>query len=177
MTATFLSGAGLPGVTRARLEGPRRPYATPGPKIGTTRALRRRQLLTNHSHAALPWRVSRASQRDSSSKWPAGPPGADALKNTSTPTRERLAYPHRPRDRGSLNHVLDGASFPIRGKVLVNEWTSSRIAPGSSRRRRHPAPKPAGRPTPMGHARGAATAGEEETVRPRTATARTPHLS
>ena len=49
----FLSGVDA-GSMRARLESPRPSYATPGPRIGTTRAPRRRQLPTNHGHAALP---------------------------------------------------------------------------------------------------------------------------
>ena len=114
MTPRFLSGVGA-GAMWARSESPRRPYATPGCQTGTTRARRRRQILTNHSHAALPWRVTRAYQSDSSSKWPARQPGADALGNMSTPSRQRLGGAHRPRDRGCPNQVLDGASFQIRG--------------------------------------------------------------
>ena len=37
--------------------------------------------------------------------------------NMSAPTRERLACPHRPRDRGSPKKVLDGPSFHISAKA------------------------------------------------------------
>ena len=65
---SFLGGVAA-GTMGARLESPRRTYATPGPRTGTTRAPRRRQLPTNHGHAALP-RVTRVYQLDSSSKPP-----------------------------------------------------------------------------------------------------------
>src|SRR3989442_13965353 len=45
---------------RARLESPRASYATPGVRIGTTRAPRRRQLPTKRCHAALLFGATRA---------------------------------------------------------------------------------------------------------------------
>jgi transposase len=65
---SFLGGVAA-GTMGARLESPRRTYATPGPRTGTTRAPRRRPLPTNHGHAALP-RATRVYQLDSSSKPP-----------------------------------------------------------------------------------------------------------
>src|SRR5262249_23711769 len=65
---TVLSGGG-PGLTRARLESPRASYATPDQPIRTTRAPRRRQLPTNHGHAARPW-ATPGYQLDSSSTPP-----------------------------------------------------------------------------------------------------------
>src|SRR5919108_4944891 len=67
-------GEGLRGMLmcdgggRTRPESPRRYYATPDLGIGATRAPRRRQLPTNHGHAALPSGVIRAYQSDSSSR-------------------------------------------------------------------------------------------------------------
>ena len=81
MTCRFLSGVG-PEPMRARLESPRANYATLGLPTGTTRALRQRQLPTNHGHAALPSRVTRAYQRDSSSKPPLRSRPAGALRNS-----------------------------------------------------------------------------------------------
>ena len=105
MTARFLSGVGA-GAMRARSESPPRPCATPRCQTGTTRALRRRQLPTNHCHAALPWRVTRASQRDSSSKPPARPPGVDPLGNLP-PQPDNGSHVHTDREmEGALIKCL-----------------------------------------------------------------------
>ena len=84
MTTRFLSGVGGRAM-RARLESPRASYATPGPGIGTTRAPRRRQLPTNHGHAARPLGATRAYQPDSSSKTPHPPLRVGALRNSLFP--------------------------------------------------------------------------------------------
>src|SRR5207245_2379596 len=60
----FPSGVGH-GAMRARLQSPRASYATPGFRIGTTRAPRRRQLPTKRCHAALLFGATRAYQPDS----------------------------------------------------------------------------------------------------------------
>ena len=83
----FLSGVAA-GTMRARLESPRLTYATPGPRIGTTRAPRRRQLPTNHGHAALP-PATRGYQLDSSSK----PPHRDRRRRPQEPLRSTSAEP------------------------------------------------------------------------------------
>ena len=49
----FLRGVAA-GTMQARLESPRRTYATPGPGTGTTRAPRRRPLPTNHGLRLCP---------------------------------------------------------------------------------------------------------------------------
>lgn len=97
---TFLSSGGA-GVMRARLESPRANYATPAP-TRMTRALRQRQLPTNHGHAARPLGATRAYQPDSSSKTPHRPPRAVALRNSF----ER-------RGPGPPNNLVDGRSFHI----------------------------------------------------------------
>jgi hypothetical protein len=74
------SGGG--GAMWARLESPRASYATPATSR-TTRAPRRRQLPTNHRHAARPLGATRAYQRDSSSKAPHPPLRVAALRNAS----------------------------------------------------------------------------------------------
>ncbi len=88
--------------TIGRLESPRSSYATPAPSSGTTRASRRRQLPTNHSHAARPLGATRAYQRDSSSK-PLHPSlRVAALRNSS---EKRGSDPPK--------NSLDGRSFHI----------------------------------------------------------------
>src|SRR5262249_42357981 len=72
----FLGGVGA-GAMRTRLESPRVCYATPGLPIGTTRASRRRQLPTNHGHAALPSPVIRAYQ----------PPSPESTESPRSGTR------------------------------------------------------------------------------------------
>jgi hypothetical protein len=69
LTTRFPNDVGA-GALRARLESPRVNYATPSHRIGTTRAVRRRQLPTKQCHAALPSTAIRAYQSDSSSKPP-----------------------------------------------------------------------------------------------------------
>src|SRR5437016_9029116 len=98
---------------RARLESPRASYATPGFRIGTTRAPRRRQLPTKRCHAALLFGATRAYQPDSSSKPLHRQPRAGVLGKSSMPTREILGRQHRPRDRGCRHKPLDGWSFHI----------------------------------------------------------------
>lgn len=80
MGFNFLSGVGRAPMW-ARLESPRAHYATLGPRTETTRANRRRHLPTNHGHAALPIRVTRAYQSDSSSKPPHRMRAVNALRN------------------------------------------------------------------------------------------------
>src|SRR5205809_1738693 len=77
-------------ILRARLESPRASYATPGFRIGTTRAPRRRQLPTKRCHAALLFGATRAYQPDSSSKPLHRQPRAGVLGKSSMPTREIL---------------------------------------------------------------------------------------
>ena len=90
----------------ARLESPRASYATPAPPSGTTRAPRRRQLPTNHGHAARPLGATRAYQPDSSSKTPHPPLRVGALRNSS-PARSKLRGFDPPKN------LLDGRSFHI----------------------------------------------------------------
>src|SRR5206468_1781252 len=104
---------GQPDEMRARLESPRASYATPGFRIGTTRAPRRRQLPTKRCHAALLFGATRAYQPDSSSKPLHRQPRAGVLGKSSMPTREILGRQHRPRDRGCRHKPLDGWSFHI----------------------------------------------------------------
>jgi hypothetical protein len=80
VTDSFLSDADT-HVMRARQESPRANYATLALRNETTRALRRRQLPTNHGHAALSFRTTRAYQPDSSSKPPHHPLRVGALRN------------------------------------------------------------------------------------------------
>src|SRR5437899_7632101 len=98
---------------RARLESPRASYATPGFRIGTTRAPRRRQLPTKRCHAALLFGATRAYQPDSSSKPLHRQPRAGALGKLSPLTRPRLGRQHRRRDRGRRYKPLDSWSFHI----------------------------------------------------------------
>jgi len=112
VTPRFPSGVGH-GAMRARLESPRASYATPGFRIGTTRAPRRRQLPTKRCHAALLFGATRAYQPDSSSKPLHRQPRAGVLGNLSTLTRVMLGRQHRPRDRGRRNNPLDSWSFHI----------------------------------------------------------------
>lgn len=112
MTPRFLSGVGH-GAMRARLESPRASYATPGFRIGTTRAPRRRQLPTKRCHAALLFGATRAYQPDSSSKPLHRQPRAGVLGNLSLLTRAMLGRQHRPRDRGRRYNPLDSWSFHI----------------------------------------------------------------
>ncbi len=100
-------------------------YATPGLGIGMTRATRRRQLPTNHGHAALPLGVTRAYQPDSSSKPPHRAPSADALRNLSASVK-------RASNERERNEMLDGWSFHI-SRMLnhANSWNP----PHATRRR------------------------------------------
>jgi hypothetical protein len=106
----FLRSGGA-GVMWARLESPRASYATPDLQPRTTRASRRRQLPTNHGHAALPL-ATRVYQPDSSSKTPYPPLRAVALRN---PCEKRGSDPPKI--------SLDGRSFHIRAG-----WTSGPTA-------------------------------------------------
>src|SRR5207245_11592693 len=108
----FPSGVGH-GAMRARLESPRASYATPGFRIGTTRAPRRRQLPTKQCHAALLFGVTRAYQPDSSSKPLHGQPRAGVLGKLSLLTRAILRRQLRPRDRRRRYKPLDSWSFHI----------------------------------------------------------------
>src|SRR4029434_5617106 len=112
MTPRFPSAVGH-GAMRARLESPRASYATPGVRIGTTRAPRRRQLPTKRCHAALLLGVPRAYQPDSSSKPLHRQPCAGVLGNPSVLPPEPRECPHRPRDRKRRHTPLDGRSFHI----------------------------------------------------------------
>jgi hypothetical protein len=103
VTITFL-GVG-DGAMRARLESPRLRYATPNPAIPATRASRRRQLPTNHGHAALPPRAIREYQLDSSSKPPHRQPRAGAPRNSVAPIRGPSS--------ATCKKPLDGRSFHI----------------------------------------------------------------
>src|SRR5437773_8046527 len=103
------------GAMWARLESPRASYATPATS-GTTRAPRRRQLPTNHRHAARPLGATRAYQRDPSSKTPHPPLPVAALRNSSET---------RGSDPPKIS--LDGRSFHIsysRASVLRPRITS-----------------------------------------------------
>ena len=104
MTIPFLGGVGA-GAMRARLESPRVRYATPDPAIPATRASRRRQLPTNHGHAALPSRAIREYQLDSSSKPPRRQPRAGAPRNSVAPIRGPSS--------ARCSNPLDGRSFHI----------------------------------------------------------------
>src|SRR2546425_1482422 len=112
MTPRFPSGVGH-GAMRARLESPRASYATPGVRIGTTRAPRRRQLPTKRCHAALLFGATRAYQPDSSSKPLHRQPRVGVLGNSSTFARAIRGRQHRPRDRGRRYKPLDSWSFHI----------------------------------------------------------------
>jgi hypothetical protein len=112
VTPRFPSGVGR-GAMWARLESPRANYATPGLRIGTTRALRRRQLPTKRCHAALLFGATRAYQPDSSSKPPHRQPRAGVLGNLSTLPRAMLGRRQRPRHRGRRYNPLDSWSFHI----------------------------------------------------------------
>jgi hypothetical protein len=78
---SFLSGGGA-GAMWARLESPRASYATPGLGLGRLAPLDRRQLPTNHGHAARPLGATRVYQPDSSSKTPHPPLRVGALRNS-----------------------------------------------------------------------------------------------
>src|SRR5262249_6530712 len=83
-----------------------------------TRAFRRRQLPTNHGHAALPW-ATRVYQPDSSSKTPHPPLRAVALRNSFA---QRGSDPPK--------NSLDGRSFHIR---VIDRTTFSRVRFGCVR--------------------------------------------
>src|SRR2546428_3233686 len=118
MTPNLPSGAGH-GARRARLESPRDRYATHDVRIGTTRALRRRQLPTKRCHAALLFGATRAYQPDSSSKPLPRQPRVGVLGNLLTLTRAMLEGQHRPRDQGSPDNPLDSWSFHISGREMA----------------------------------------------------------
>src|SRR6266540_64433 len=120
LMSSFLSGGGA-GAMWARLESPRASYATPGPWIGMTRAPRRRQLPTNHGHAARPLGATRAYQPDSSSKTPHLPLRVAPLRNSLEPSG-----PDPPKNS------LDGRSFHISQPVLseacaLGKWLGQSI--------------------------------------------------
>jgi hypothetical protein len=101
VTDSFLREAGT-YVMRARQESPRDSYATLHWQMGMTRAPRRRQLPTNHGHAALSFGTTRAYQPDSSSKPPHHPLRVGALRNFDL-----------KRGSGPPKKSLDGWSFHI----------------------------------------------------------------
>ncbi len=116
MSPRFPSGVGH-GARRARLESPRVCYATPGVRIGTTRASRRRQLPTKRCHAARLFGATRAYQPDSSSQPLPRQPRASVLGNCSTFTPARREPQHRLRDPARHSKPLDGWSFHISRRV------------------------------------------------------------
>src|SRR5204863_10038668 len=85
----FPSGVGH-GAMRARLESPRASYATPGFRIGTTRAPRPRQIPTKRCHEALLFGATRAYQPHWLSKPLHRQPRAGVRANSPMPTREIL---------------------------------------------------------------------------------------
>ena len=87
------------GTMQARLESPRLNLCDA--LSGDSRSLRRRQLPTNHGHAARPSGATRAYQGDSSSK-PPRRPSAAALGNLShtLDTRTRSPALMQPLDAG-----------------------------------------------------------------------------
>ena len=112
MTPRFPSGVGH-GAMRARLESPRVCYATPGVRIGTTRASRQRQLPTKRCHAARLFGATRAYQPDSSSQPLHRQPRASVLGNCSAFTPARREPQHRLRDPARHSKPLDSWSFHI----------------------------------------------------------------
>jgi len=132
MTPRFPSGVGH-GAMRARLESPRASYATPGFRIGTTRAPRRRQLPTKRCHAALLFGATRAYQPDSSSKPLHRQPRAGVLGNLSLLTRPMLGRQHRRRDRGRRYKPLDSWSFHISQPSAVEPFVPPAMSNGVGR--------------------------------------------
>src|SRR5438309_6352850 len=112
VTPRFPSGVGH-GAMRARLESPRVCYATPGVRIGTTRASRQRQLPTKRCHAARLFGATRAYQPDSSSQPLHRQPRASVLGNCSAFTPARREPQHRLRDPARHSKPLDSWSFHI----------------------------------------------------------------
>jgi hypothetical protein len=112
VTPRFPSDVGH-GAMRARLESPRVCYATPGVRIGTTRASRQRQLPTKRCHAARLFGATRAYQPDSSSQPLHRQPRASVLGNCSTFTPARREPQHRLRDPARHSKPLDSWSFHI----------------------------------------------------------------
>jgi len=125
MTHRFPSGVGH-GAMRARLESPRASYATPGFRIGTTRAPRRRQLPTKRCHAALLFGATRAYQPDSSSKPLHRQPRAGVLGKS-------LRHHHRSRDRGRRHKPRDGR---LRGPQIHAQLELRRLLDRDVRRLR-----------------------------------------
>jgi hypothetical protein len=80
---------------QARLESPRLNLCDA--LSGDSRSLRRRQLPTNHGHAARPFRATRAYQGDSSSKPPhvSAPPPSGLCPTHWTPGPEVRTSRHR----------------------------------------------------------------------------------
>ena len=117
MTPRFPSGVGH-GAMRARLESPHVCYATPGVRIGTTRASRQRQLPTKRCHAARLFGATRAYQPDSSSQPLHRQPRASVLGNCSAFTPARREPQHRLRDPARHSKPLDSWSFHISRRVL-----------------------------------------------------------
>src|SRR5262245_54798846 len=123
----------------ARLESPRASYATPACRSRTTRASRRRQLPTNHGHAALPL-ATRVYQPDSSSKTPHPPLRAAVLRKSSDTRGEQpqplhvLLEPLELRRRHDRTSASDGAKMGSSGRRASNgdrpEGSGSTIARG-----------------------------------------------
>src|SRR5437667_9600453 len=115
---------------RARLESPREHYATPDLEIEANRAPRRRQLPTNHGHAALPGGVIRAYQSDSSSQPPHRQPRAGALRNALTSIRGPNSEMHKkPLDVGPSISVFRACRAVMRPPRSRWAWPS----PGARR--------------------------------------------
>jgi hypothetical protein len=151
----FLRGVGRSAM-RARLESPRASYATPGPWIGTTRAPRRRQLPTNHGHAARPLRATRVYQPDSSSKTPHLPLRAGALRNSFSFSQAELrTRPNNPLDRPSfhISYQPDmlpfwpsdkpaARGYPGLGRCSLSRDAVSQAGPGGAQDDRENRPQP-----------------------------------
>jgi hypothetical protein len=153
VTPRFPSGVGH-GAMRARLESPRVCYATPGLRIGTTRASRQRQLPTKRCHAARLFGATRAYQPDSSSQPLHRQPRASVLGNFSTFTPARREPQHRLRDPARHSKPLDSWSFHIsRRRLVAGDGRVGRacalahvvgsLAPAGATRSRRDSPSPA----------------------------------
>src|SRR5437899_9953305 len=118
---------------RARLESPREHYATPDLEIEANRAPRRRQLPTNHGHAALPGGVIRAYQSDSSSQPPHRQPRAGALRNALTSIRGPNSETHKkPLDVGPSISVFRLKSHVNDCRARAAQRDDGRVRRGST---------------------------------------------
>jgi integrase len=139
VTPRFPSGVDR-GAMRARLESPRVCYATPGVRIGTTRASRQRQLPTKRCHAARLFGATRAYQPDSSSQPLHRQPRASVLGNFCTFTPARREPQHRLRDPARHSKPLDSRSFHISRPELSAVGGLQRPALDRPTRAGHPDP-------------------------------------